>query len=75
MLSLKSLNLKGINFSESYDSFLKSDSKTQVLVGGGIGISALTLIYALNKLFGTDPLGRTRDLLGKFSKQEKKEKY
>jgi hypothetical protein len=37
-----------------------------------LGAAATLGIVVLNKLFGTDPLGRTKELLGKFAVQESK---
>ena len=37
-----------------------------------IGIGAVLAIVSVNKLFGVDPIGRTLDIMKKFSVQEKK---
>mmetsp|Transcript_29016 Transcript_29016/g.39865 ORF Transcript_29016/g.39865 Transcript_29016/m.39865 type:complete len:400 (+) Transcript_29016:11-1210(+) len=61
--------LKSINFPKSLDEFTKADIAIQVAVGG---IAAAVSLTAVNYIYGTNPLGRTKELLGKFSSQEKK---
>jgi len=65
--------LERITVPKTLDEFLnKTDTTSQVVVGGAVGVSVLVGLGAANKMFGTNPLGRTYDLLGKFFVQEKK---
>lgn len=48
-----------------------SDTAAKVAVGGILTVSAYATLKLVNKAFGTDPLGRTVEMFGKFSVQEK----
>lgn len=49
-----------------------SDGKNnKIVVYGVAGVSMVAGVYILNSMFGTDPIGRTLSLFGKFSVQEK----
>jgi sterol 24-C-methyltransferase len=56
----------------SFDQFSKADATTKYAVYGATGVTAVVAIGIANKAFGSDPLGRTLDLLKKFAVQEKK---
>lgn len=68
------LYINKINFPTSIDSFLKSPPPEQAAVGSFAVLAALSLSIAVNKLYGSDPLGRSGELLSKFAVQEKKRK-
>lgn len=56
-----------------FSKFLPTENK-QVLTYVGIGAGVLVSVSALNYLSGSDPIGRTRELFGKFAVQEGKRK-
>jgi sterol 24-C-methyltransferase len=51
-----------------------SETAARVAVGGLLTVSAYGAMKLVNKAFGTDPIGRTREIFGKFSVQEKSRK-
>eukprot|EP00599_Poterioochromonas_sp_BG-1_P003830 CAMPEP_0173153552 /NCGR_PEP_ID=MMETSP1105-20130129/12929_1 /TAXON_ID=2985 /ORGANISM="Ochromonas sp., Strain BG-1" /LENGTH=401 /DNA_ID=CAMNT_0014069511 /DNA_START=31 /DNA_END=1236 /DNA_ORIENTATION=- len=60
-----------VKLPRNFDDFLKSDRADQVVVVGLAGVSIVAVLGASNYLFGTDPIGRTIELFGKFANQEK----
>jgi sterol 24-C-methyltransferase len=55
------------------EEFKATDQRTQIAVGVALFFAGFQLLRFLYKLaFKTDPIGRTSDLMGKFSVQEKK---
>jgi sterol 24-C-methyltransferase len=66
--------MPNISIPKSLDKFMEMDRKEQVVVGGIAGASAIMGVIAVNKLFGTNPIGRTYELFGKFFVQEGKRK-
>mmetsp|Transcript_114780 Transcript_114780/g.246690 ORF Transcript_114780/g.246690 Transcript_114780/m.246690 type:complete len:405 (-) Transcript_114780:107-1321(-) len=48
-----------------------SDTAAKVAVGGILTVSAYATLKLVNAAFGTDPIGRTAEMFGKFSVQEK----
>lgn len=66
--------LNKIKIPTSVDGFLQLADKDRLAIGGLAGLSTLVGILTLNKLFGTDPLGRTKDLFARFFSQEKTRK-
>lgn len=48
-----------------------SDTVAKVAVGGILTVSAYAALKMVNAAFGTDPIGRTAEMFGKFSVQEK----
>jgi hypothetical protein len=56
----------------SYSQFVESSNEVKIAFGS-IFIAALSLVLAaINQAYGTDPFGRTKELLDKFSVQEGK---
>lgn len=51
---------------------LEKTTTNEVAVGGAIAVGVVLTSTVVNKMFGTDPLGRTVELFGKFFGQEKK---
>lgn len=51
-----------------------SDTAAKVAVGGILTVSAYATLKLVNAAFGTDPIGRTREMFGKFAIQEKSRK-
>ena len=66
------IHLKNVPIPRDLDSFMKGDAVSKVAIGGFVGVSAILSVKILNAAFGTDPLGRTTEILTKFSVQEKK---
>ena len=57
----------------SLDEFMnRTDRASQIAFGAVAGTSVVVGLKVANKMFGTDPLGRTCELFGKFFSQEKK---
>jgi len=56
----------------SVEEFLKGPNGDKALVGGATVLAAGLCLVTINRLFGTDPLGRTLSLFSKFSTQEKR---
>lgn len=52
----------------------QSETASKVAIGGIIGVSAYVSLKVINKAFGTDPIGRTKEMFGKFAVQEKSRK-
>lgn len=50
----------------------KTEKGSEAVYFGLVTAGSLGAVVIVNKLFGTDPLGRTWELLGKFFNQEKK---
>jgi 2-polyprenyl-3-methyl-5-hydroxy-6-metoxy-1,4-benzoquinol methylase len=63
--------IKNFNFPTSLDAFTNSSRENQLILSGLIGVGGVTFLLLLNKLFGTDPIGRTLEMFSTFSKQEK----
>jgi sterol 24-C-methyltransferase len=70
------LYLKGETIPLSVNAFLeafhKRDSVSQVAMASLVGASAILGAIVVNHAFGTDPIGRTKDMFSKFAVQEKK---
>ena len=49
----------------------ESNTVAKVAVGGILTVSAYATLKVVNAAFGTDPIGRTSEMFGKFSVQEK----
>jgi sterol 24-C-methyltransferase len=60
-----------IKIPHNMDEFLKNDRESQVVTVAVAGVGLVVAVKTVNYLFGTDPLGRTAELFGKFSRQEK----
>jgi 2-polyprenyl-3-methyl-5-hydroxy-6-metoxy-1,4-benzoquinol methylase len=63
--------LNQLSLPSSWDAFQQSSREQQALLTGLLGLSGISLLLLLNKLFGTDPIGRTLAMFRSFSKQEK----
>jgi sterol 24-C-methyltransferase len=63
--------LSQLSIPTSLDAFKSSSREQQLVFAGLLGVSGVTLLLLLNKLFGTDPIGRTLAMFRSFSKQEK----
>jgi sterol 24-C-methyltransferase len=50
----------------------KSPQEQQLVYGGIVTVGSIAGLLLVNKMFGTDPIGRTLELFGKFFNQEKK---
>lgn len=66
------LYVNKVSIPQNLDAFAKSDTASKVAVGGLVGVSAILGVSIINRAFGTDPLGRTKDMFSKFAVQEKK---
>lgn len=65
--------LNKVDVVKSFENFAEISLKDQILVASLAGSSTLLAVLTINKLFGdVDPLGRTKELLATFSRQEKK---
>lgn len=60
-----------VKLPRNFDDFLKSNTEDKIVTIGVAGVGIVAVVSVANYLFGTDPLGRTLELLGKFSVQEK----
>eukprot|EP01040_Poterioochromonas_malhamensis_P021462 gene21462-25900_t len=64
--------LEKLKLPTSWEGLQKSDNNTKLVVYAGAGVGAVLALSAINKAYGTDPIGRTLELFGKFAVQEKK---
>jgi hypothetical protein len=60
-----------VRMPKDFGDFQKMDLKSQLIFTGIAGLSTIVTVKVVNRLFGTDPLGRSAELFGKFSVQEK----
>mmetsp|Transcript_19815 Transcript_19815/g.28495 ORF Transcript_19815/g.28495 Transcript_19815/m.28495 type:complete len:413 (+) Transcript_19815:25-1263(+) len=56
---------------QSMDALMKSDKDSKLAYGGAIALGSITGILLVNKMFGTDPIGRTWEMFKVFLRQEK----
>jgi hypothetical protein len=63
--------LSKVKIPHNVDEFMKSNTENKVVVVAGAGVAAVVVLGTVNYLYGTDPIGRTLELFGKFSAQEK----
>ena len=47
---------------QSMDALMKSDKDSKLAYGGAIALGSITGILLVNKMFGTDPIGRTWEM-------------
>jgi SAM-dependent methyltransferase len=63
--------LKNLKLPTSWDAFTNSSREDQLVLSGLFGVGGVAFLLLINKLFGTDPIGRTLAMFSTFSKQEK----
>jgi sterol 24-C-methyltransferase len=70
------LQVKGesvpLNVSAFLEAYHKRDAASQTAMVSLVGASVVLGALVINHAFGTDPLGRTKDMFSKFAVQEKK---
>jgi hypothetical protein len=64
--------LSKVKLPKNLDEFMKYDTENKVIVAGAAGVTVFAVLGAVNYIYGTNPFGRTFELLGTFSSQEKK---
>ena len=62
--------LRKVQLPKSFGDFKNMNMRDQLILTGMAGVGTFVSLKVINKLFGTDPLGRTGELLGKFAVQE-----
>ena len=66
--------LRNVQVPQSLNEFKNMDTKSQLVFTGLAGVGTFVSIKVINKMFGSDPLGKTSALLGKFKVQESSRK-
>jgi len=66
--------LSNVKIPTNFGDFMKAERQDQVVVVGIAGVSIVTSLAVINAMYGTNPLGRTWEILTKFSTQEKRRK-
>lgn len=66
--------LRNIQVPKSFGEFKGMDTQSQLIFTGAATVGTYATLKIVNKMFGTDPLGRTGELFGKFAVQESSRK-
>lgn len=56
---------------QNLDALLSGNTESKVAFGGVVALGGISTLLLVNKLFGTDPIGRTWEMFMRFLKQEK----